>query len=176
MGRRSRIAVVAALLGAVVLAVALAPGIQESKLKRLLSEQREQAEHRAQLIRKFEAEQQPRFGRWSAVARPGADAAEQLAARGRTLDALIDAILRDARRRVRLGQLEPPPILTVECEPFPRTVYPTSSLNAGSSRIGSKSESLAASERDRSARSIASRRCSIASVLRPARLSQHATL
>jgi hypothetical protein len=61
MGRRSRIAVVAALLGAVVLAVALAPGIQESKLKRLLSEQREQAEHRAQLIRKFEAEQQTPF-------------------------------------------------------------------------------------------------------------------
>jgi hypothetical protein len=51
-----------------------------------------------------------------------------------------------------------------------------SSLNAGSSRIGSKSESPAANERSRSLWSIASRRCSIASDVRPARLSQHATL
>ena len=56
------------------------------------------------------------------------------------------------------------------------SAYPTRSLNAGSSRIGSKSESPAARARDRSERSIASRRCSIASALRPARLSQHATL
>src|SRR5205807_10132765 len=38
---------------------------------------------------------------------------------------------------------------------------PTSCLNAGSARIGSKSESPAASARDRSDRSIACRRCSI---------------
>jgi hypothetical protein len=57
-----------------------------------------------------------------------------------------------------------------------RDRQPTSALNAGSSRIGSKSESRAASERDRPESSIASRRCSIASSLRPARLSQHARL
>ena len=52
----------------------------------------------------------------------------------------------------------------------------TSSLNAGSSRIGSKSESSAASDTQLLARSIASRRCLIASSVRPARLSQHARL
>jgi hypothetical protein len=122
MGRRSRIAVVVALLGAVAVGVALAPGIQESKRKRLLSEQRERAEARAELIRKLEAEQRPRHGRSKSVAPPGADAVAQLAARGRTLDELTGAILRDARLRVRLGELPPPPILMVECEPFPRTV------------------------------------------------------
>ena len=55
--------------------------------------------------------------------------------------------------------------------------YPTRSLNAGSARIGSKSESPAASPRNGSgARPIARRRCSIASPVRPARLSEHATL
>jgi hypothetical protein len=122
MGRRSRIAVVLALLCALAGAVALAPGIRESKRKRLASERRERAEQRAELIRRLEAEQRPRSGRSSSVAPPGADAAEQLAARGRTLDELMNAILRDARRRVRVGELPSPPILTVECEPFPRTV------------------------------------------------------
>ena len=56
------------------------------------------------------------------------------------------------------------------------TATPTSSLNAGSSRIGSRSESPAASVRNRSDSSIASRRCAIASAVRPARLSQHARL
>jgi hypothetical protein len=122
MGRLSRIAAVVALLGAVAVGVALAPGIQQSKQERLLSEQRERAERRAELIRKLEAEQRPRFGRSNSVVPPGAGAAEQLAARGRVLDELINAILRDARRRVRLGELPPPPIRMVECEPFPRTV------------------------------------------------------
>ena len=122
MGRRSRIALVLALLGALAVAVALAPGIQESKRKRLVSEQRERAEQRAKLIRRLEEEQRPRFGRSNSVAPAGADAAEQLAARHRTLDKLMDAILHDARRRVRAGKLPPPPIRMVECEPFPRTV------------------------------------------------------
>lgn len=53
---------------------------------------------------------------------------------------------------------------------------PTSSLKAGSSRIGSRSESSFASERSGSHSSSARRRCSIASAFRPARLSQQATL
>lgn len=122
MGRRSRIALGVVLLGALAVAVALAPGIQESKRKRLASEQRERAEHRAKLIRRLEAEQRPRFGRSNSVAPAGADAAEQLTARRRTLDNLMNAILHDARRRVRMGELPPPLIQTVECEPFPRTV------------------------------------------------------
>jgi hypothetical protein len=122
MGRRSRIAVVVALLGAVGLAVALVPGIQESKRKRLLSEQRERAAARAELIRKLEVEQRPRRGRSNAVPAPGAGAAEQLTGRARVLDELIHAILRDAQGRVRNGHLPPAPIRSVQCEPFPRTV------------------------------------------------------
>ena len=53
---------------------------------------------------------------------------------------------------------------------------PTSFLNAGSSRIGSKSESPFANDRSDSRRSIACRRCSTASSVWPARLSQQATL
>jgi hypothetical protein len=63
-------------------------------------------------------------------------------------------------------------------EPLRR--QPTSCLNSGSSRIGSRSESSAASERSRSRyRSVpssASRRWPSASDVRPARLSQHARL
>jgi len=53
---------------------------------------------------------------------------------------------------------------------------PISSLNPGSSRMGSKSESPFAKARELSLASIASRRCSSASAVRPARLSQQATL
>jgi hypothetical protein len=53
---------------------------------------------------------------------------------------------------------------------------PISAWKAGSSRIGSKSESSFAITRTWSDRSIARPRCSIASAGRPARLSQHATL
>ena len=55
-------------------------------------------------------------------------------------------------------------------EPLAEAVHPlrsTNSVNAGSSRIGSKSDSPCANNRDRSERSIASRRCSIASPVRP---------
>ena len=53
---------------------------------------------------------------------------------------------------------------------------PTSSLNPGSSRIGARSESSFAYARNCSDISIARRRWSSASVVRPARLSQHARL
>src|SRR5919108_648212 len=52
----------------------------------------------------------------------------------------------------------------------------TSARNAGSSRIGSKSESSWANARERSEMSIERSRCSIASAERPARLSQQARL
>ena len=58
----------------------------------------------------------------------------------------------------------------------PAAQPPISSLKAGSSRIASKSESSFAYARNRSDRSIARRRCSTASVVRPARLSQQARL
>ena len=53
---------------------------------------------------------------------------------------------------------------------------PISSVNAGSSRSGSKSESRFAISRQPSHMSIAWRRCSIASAFSPTRLSQHAVL
>src|SRR5581483_8096564 len=54
---------------------------------------------------------------------------------------------------------------------------PNSSWNAGSPRSGSRSESPSAQPRtELSEIANASRRCAIASTVRPARLSQHATL
>ncbi|MBD0282024.1 MAG: hypothetical protein ICV69_07500, partial [Thermoleophilaceae bacterium] len=51
----------------------------------------------------------------------GAGPEQLLAARADVMDGLVAAILRDARRRVRLGALKGP-ILRARCEPFPRTV------------------------------------------------------
>jgi hypothetical protein len=120
VGRRARIAAVATLLALVAAGVALAPSITESKRERSLAEQRQRAEQRAELVRRLKAEQRPRFGRAGAVAPSGAPA-QQLAARRRALDGAIGAILLDARRRVRSGQLDGP-IKRVECERFPRSV------------------------------------------------------
>jgi len=52
----------------------------------------------------------------------------------------------------------------------------SNALKAGSSRIGSRSESPSRKDRVRSESSIARRRWAMASSLRPARLSQQATL
>jgi hypothetical protein len=121
LGRRGRIAVLASLLAVAALAAALAPGILESKEEQAETERRQRAERRALLIRRLEAEQRPRFRRSSAVAPPGAGAEERLGARATLMDELSAALLADARRRVRRGDLDGP-IRRVGCEPFPRTV------------------------------------------------------
>ena len=63
-----------------------------------------------------------------------------------------------------------------ESRPRPGGQPPIKAWNAGSSRTGSKSESPFAMSRHGSHMSIARRRCSTASAVRPARLSQQARL
>jgi hypothetical protein len=121
MGRGVRIAAAVTLVGAIAAAIVLVPGALESKEERAASEQRERAERRERLIRELEAEQRPRLRRSASVAPAGAGAQERLAARSEVMDEMSAAVLVDARRRVRQGELDGP-IRRVECEPFPRTV------------------------------------------------------
>ena len=111
MGRGARIALGVALLVAIGLAVALVPDLRETEQQRTAADQRERAERRARLAAALEVEMRPRFGR--------AEPARTLAARAETMDALHAAILRDARARVRAGELDGP-IRGLRCEPFPR--------------------------------------------------------
>jgi hypothetical protein len=121
MGRGGRIGAVVALVVALGTAAALLPGILESKEERAESERRERAERRADLVRRLQAEQQPRFRRSESVAPRGAAEAEQLETRAGLMEELPAEILSDARARARSGQLDGP-IDRVDCEPFPRTV------------------------------------------------------
>lgn len=121
MGRGVRIAGALMLLALVAGGVALLPGIQESKDEGERAEARQRAAARAELVRRLEREQRPRFARSAAVAPAGAPARERLAARAELMDELPAMVLADARRRVRAGRLDGP-VLRVECEPFPRSV------------------------------------------------------
>jgi hypothetical protein len=135
MGRAVRIGVLAAVVAAIGAGAALLPGILESKEDRAETERRERAERRAELVRRLEAEQRPRFRRFASVAPPDAGAEAQLAARGALMDALPAEILRDARDRVRRGQLDGP-ISRVQCEPFPRTVAGVGADEVLARRVG----------------------------------------
>jgi hypothetical protein len=135
LGRRARIGAAAALFAALALGAALTPGILESKQERSESEQRERAERREELIRTLEAEQRPRFGRSPSVVPLGADAERRLTARAALMDELSAAILTDARRRVRRGELDGS-IRRVQCEPFPRTVKGVGADRDLSRRVG----------------------------------------
>jgi hypothetical protein len=121
MGRGARVAAALVVVAAAAIAVALVPGIVESKHERAESEQRARAQLRAQRIRELEAEQRPRFRRSGSVAPAGAAAGERLRARAGLMDEVSGDVLADARRRVRRGELDGP-IQRVVCQPFPRTV------------------------------------------------------
>ena len=121
MGRGVRIAGLLLVLALIAAGAALLPGIQESKDDRARSEQQRRAAARAELARRLEREQRPRFARSAALAPPGAGAHERLAARAELMDELPATVLADARARVRSGALDGP-VLRVECEPFPRSV------------------------------------------------------
>lgn len=121
MGRGVRIGALLTVLVAIGGLAALMPGMLESKQEQAEAERRERAQRRAELVRRLESEQRPRFRRFAGVAPAGAGPAEQLAARAALVDELPAAILADARDRVRRGQLDGP-IRRVDCEPFPRTV------------------------------------------------------
>jgi hypothetical protein len=121
MGRGVRVVAGLLLVAAIGIAIAVLPGILETKRERAESDRRERAQLREERIRELEAEQRPRFGRSDSVAPAGAGAEERLAARAGLLEELSRAVLTDSRRRVRSGELDGP-IDRVECVPFPRTV------------------------------------------------------
>jgi hypothetical protein len=115
MSRPARIAAGLVLLAGIALAVALAPGIGESKRERAQAEQEAKARHQADLKRRLIAESRPVPGRLSGAP------ADTVAARTAMLANLGDLVLSDARRRHAEGQLHNR-AKGVECEPFPRTV------------------------------------------------------
>ena len=120
-GRRLRIATGVVLAAAAVAAIPLALEIRESNEQRAEAESRERTERRVRLVRELRAEQRPRFGRFVSAPPTGAPQEDRLRARARQLNDLSAAILGDARRRVRSGELEGS-IRRVTCRPFPRTV------------------------------------------------------
>jgi hypothetical protein len=121
MGRGSRLGALGVLIVLVAAAAVLIPVILQSKEERAETDRRERAERRAELIRRLETEQRPRFRRSASVAPAGATEGERLKARAALMDEQTAEILADARTRVRSGELDGP-IRRVECEPFPRTV------------------------------------------------------
>ena len=135
MGRGVRIAVLLLVLALIAAGAALLPGIQESKDEQARSEAGRRAAARAELARRLEREQRPRFERSAAVAPAGAGAQQQLAARAELMEELPAAVLADARARVRSGALDGP-VLRVACEPFPRSVDATGADEDLSRRSG----------------------------------------
>lgn len=109
-----KVVVVLAPLAAIVLALALAPGIDRTKEERRQAQAERQARQRAEREARLRIEQRPRFGRGPAA---GSDIPKRTSLLG---DAQA-AVEIDARRRVAAGTLRGP-IRGVECEPFPRTL------------------------------------------------------
>ena len=153
MGRGVRIAVLLLVLALIAAGAALLPGIQESKDEQARSEAGRRAAERAELARRLEREQRPRFERSAAVAPAGAGAQQQLAARAELMEELPAAVLADARARVRRGALDGP-VLRVACEPFPRSVDATGADEDLSRRSGRYSCLAVTAEFERSEQSI----------------------
>jgi hypothetical protein len=110
--RAGRIAVAVLPLAIAAVALALAPGIDESKDRRAQQESERQARLIAERVQRIRAEQRPVFQR-------GTPAGRNLAARATLVAALPVAIQADARQRVAAGALAGP-IRDVQCEPYPR--------------------------------------------------------
>ena len=105
-------AIVALVVGGVAAAL-IVPEIQEGKEERAEEERRREAAAEAARQKELARESRPRFGR---AERPPGDlsrAAERGARRG-LVQAVEEAITRDARARARAGRLEGP-ILDTEC-------------------------------------------------------------
>jgi hypothetical protein len=112
--RAGRVAVALLPVAGVVLALLLAPGIDESKDERARAESERLARLRAERIQELRAEQQPRFGR-------GAPAGANVDRRTALVESLPAAVAADARERVEAGSLDGP-IRFARCEPYPRSV------------------------------------------------------
>jgi len=110
-----------ALVGAVVAAALILPGVFESRDEHNARVAREQAARVAAERARLEREQRPVRGRPPGLRPParGASPAEQLAARRQLIGALEGAILTDARARIDAGRLDGP-VSRVECGPLIR--------------------------------------------------------
>ncbi len=124
----AKVGLVLGLVALTAVAVAIAPGIRESKSERERAEQRERQRARVAREARIRREQRPRF-----VTGPAATAG--VAARRRLLDAASASVLADARRRVSAGQLRGP-IEEIDCEPFPRNVAGIGAEDSTEQRFG----------------------------------------
>lgn len=124
----AKVGLVLGLVALIAVAVAIAPGIRESKSERERAEQQERQRARAAREARIRREQRPRF-----VTGPAATAG--VAARRRLLDAASASLLADARRRVSAGQLRGP-IEAIDCEPFPRNVAGIGAEDSTEQRFG----------------------------------------
>ncbi len=123
-----RVLVVLLPFAAVGLALALAPGIDESKEERSRAEEQRLERLRSARVERIREQQQPRFEPRPRL-RPAIPARERLVATA------SGAVLADARRRVAAGELDGP-IRRVACEPFPRTVSGRGADQDPGSRFG----------------------------------------
>jgi hypothetical protein len=119
--RPVRVALGVVLTGAIVAAVLLAPGIGASKREREAAEARARAEHHARLVHAQRIEQTPRYRATRHIDPAKGAVSARLAARVQLVANMRSAILADARRRERAGELDGP-MRRVECERFPRAV------------------------------------------------------
>jgi hypothetical protein len=117
--RPVRIALGLLLTGAIVAWVLLAPEIGESNREREAAQTRARAEQHAQLVRAQRVEQAPRHRETRHIDPGSGTASTRLAARVQLLADMRTAVLADARRRERAGELDGP-MQRVECERFPR--------------------------------------------------------
>jgi hypothetical protein len=107
----ARVGLAVVLLAAVIGAIVAIPHAASTRHEDTVRAAHQQAQQRAQLQRRLEAEQRP-------ILRT-AGPAPTLAARARLMRGMEAAILDDARARVRRGALDGP-VRRVECDRFPR--------------------------------------------------------
>jgi hypothetical protein len=128
MSRGARLAAVAAAVGAIVLAVLLAPGIQRGKEERARAEAAERARLQRLELERTRHEQLPRFAR-------GTPAGSDLEARAALVASVAASIRADASKRSAAGEFNGP-IKRVECRPYPPTVDRVPADRIPSKRIG----------------------------------------
>jgi hypothetical protein len=117
-----------ALIALIVVALAIAPDVRQSKSERERTEQQERLRARAAREARIRREQRPRFVN-------GPAATSGVTARQRLLEAAGGSVLADARRRVAAGRLRGP-IMRVDCEPFPRNVADVGAEDSTIERFG----------------------------------------
>jgi type II secretory pathway pseudopilin PulG len=108
--RVARIGLVVLAIGAIGLAVALAPGIQRSKDERARAEAAEAARLEKQQVERIRRAQRPRFAR-------GKPAGRDLTAREALVASAVHSIQADASARAAAGEFNGP-IKRVECGPY----------------------------------------------------------